>query len=101
MVKRNIGTPEYARIIKDGSCTYYWRDIISNGIEQNDNNVYPFTNGTFYINKQINFFLRRQDPKKENLGLNVGDFDYVPEGESIAITDYYNQYYSSEEIESC
>ena len=101
LVKRNIGTPEYARIIKDGSCTYYWRDIISNGIEQNDNNVYPFTNGTFYINKQINFFLRRQDPKKENLGLNVGDFDYVPEGESIAITDYYNQYYSSEEIESC
>jgi hypothetical protein len=103
LLQRSAYIPEYAKIIKDGSCEFYWRDIVSNGIESNDSVIYPFTNGAFYINKQINFFLRRQDPNKENLGMTYSDgqFDYTPEGESLPIDYYNNQYYNSEEIESC
>ncbi len=100
--KKNVGTPEYAKIIKDGSCRFYWRSIISNGIEENDSKIYPFTNGAFYINRNINFFLRRQDPQKENLGF-IGEesFDYTQKGEKIPQSFYDDQYYSSEEIEVC
>ena len=102
LIKKNSGTPEYAKIVKDGSCSFYWRNILSNGIEQNDSNMLPFTNGAFYINRQINFFLRRQDPYKENLGASTtGQFDYIPEGEELSIEYYDNQYYNSEEIETC
>lgn len=102
LIKKNVGTPEYAKIIKDGSCSFYWRNILSNGIEQNDSNIFPFTNGAFYIIRQINFFLRRQDPYKENLGASTtGQFDYIPEGEELSIEYYDNQYYNSEEIETC
>lgn len=100
--KKSLGTPDYAKIIKDGSCRYYWRNIISNGIEENDSKVYPFTNGAFYVNRSINFFLRRQDPEKENLAIvEEGSFDYVPEGEKLPLSFYDDQYYDSEEIEVC
>lgn len=100
--KKSLGTPDYAKIIKDGSCRYYWRNIISNGIEENDSKVYPFTNGAFYVNRNINFFLRRQDPEKENLAIvEEGSFDYVPEGEKLPLSFYDDQYYDSEEIEVC
>jgi hypothetical protein len=102
LIKRKQGTPEYAKLIKDSSCTYYWRDIIANGIESDDSEEYPFTNGAFYINKQINFFLRRQDPNKYNIGTPIyGQIDYVPDGEFLPDDFYDNQYYDSEEIETC
>ena len=89
-------------MIKDGSCRYYWRNIISNGIEDGDSKVYPFTNGAFYVNKQINFFLRRQDPHGENLGKLVqGQMDFTPKGEKLPDDYYDNLYYDSEEIETC
>ena len=49
---------------EDGSGRYRWRDIVPNGFEESDGIIeeYPFTNGCFYINKQINIFVRRQDP---------------------------------------
>ena len=107
ILEKNQGTPDYAKLIKDKSCRYYWREILSNGIE-NDNKVYPFTNGAFYVNQQINFFLRRQDPKKENLGLisfGEGSWDYIPDGEDIRnypnfmLDDKTN--YEEEEIKTC
>ena len=102
LIKRSANTPEYAKIVKDGSCAYYWRNILSNGIEQNDSNIFPFTNGAFYVNRQINFFLRRQDPYKENLGtVTTAQFDYVPDGEELSIDFYDNKYYDSEEIVTC
>ena len=102
LIKRRPGTPEYAKLIKDGSCTYYWRDVIANGIEQSDSNVYPFTNGAFYIKRQLNFFLRRQDPYKYGIGaVEPAQLNYVPKGETLPEDFYDNQYYDSEEIETC
>jgi hypothetical protein len=104
LVKKHEGTPDYARLIKDGSCRYCWREIISNGIES-DERIYPFTNGAFYINRQINFFLRRQDPQKINLGYRQSPYDYVPDGENIKNYPNYNPYYETNyganEIEQC
>ena len=104
LIKRGLGVPEYAKLIKDGSCRYYWRDVISNGIEQNDSKIYPFTNGAFYVNRNINFYLRRQDPEKENLAAipTAKDrIDYVSDGELLPDSFYETQYYDSEEIKIC
>ena len=104
LIKRGLGTPEYAKLIKDGSCRYYWREVLSNGIEQNDSKIYPFTNGAFYINRNINFYLRRQDPEKQNLAAiptAKNRMDYVSEGEFLPDSFYETQYYDSEEIKIC
>lgn len=45
---------------------YMWRDI--NTVGNKDNTIlpeYPFANGFFYINQDINFYLKRQDPFNE------------------------------------
>jgi hypothetical protein len=103
LLKKHPETPYYARLIKDGSCRYCWREIKSNGFEDEDK-IYPFTNGAFYITKQINFFLRRQDPNKQNLGIHNKAYDFTRDGEYIE--DYYDNiytetYYESDEIEEC
>ena len=104
LLKKHDDTPEYARLIKDGSCRFCWRDVISNGVEDNYN-VYPFANNAFYINKQINFFLRRQGPKYDNLGATGGDYNFVPKGENINMYPNFNVYYKTNyeanEIEEC
>lgn len=47
--------------------TFVWRDILTVGNKEAANlPEYPFTNGHFYINKEINFFLKRQDPFGKN-----------------------------------
>lgn len=60
----NLEIPSYAKILKDGTCRYVWRDIINNGFNPTVSSVeeYPFTNGAFYINKRIDIYVRRQDP---------------------------------------
>jgi hypothetical protein len=60
----NLDIPSYAHVIKDGTCRLIWRDVINNGMNSSDKSIeiYPFTNGAFYINKQINLYVRRQDP---------------------------------------
>ena len=105
LLKKHENTPDYAKLIKDGSCRYCWREVVSNGVE-NDKNVFPFTNGAFYINRRIDFFLRRQDPWKYNLGFDgIGDLDFVPDGEDIRNYpnfDYYDDdNYNVNEIEEC
>jgi len=53
--------PEYAENLGDGR--FLWRDIYSIGINASSNSPnYPFLNGCHYINKNINFNLKRQDP---------------------------------------
>lgn len=94
LFKRPSDIPLYAKVIMDGSCRFYWRNlqIIDD---------YPFTNGAFYIKRDINFYLRRQDPHGENLSINFIGPDYTPIGES---TNYYpstNIENYAEEIEEC
>ena len=105
LIKKHEETPAYAKLIKDGSCRYCWRDVVSNGIED-DKNVFPFTNGAFYVNRRINFYLRRQDPYKENLAkTETNAYDYVPDGESIwkypNLSFYDDDNYNINEIEEC
>lgn len=60
----NLGIPSYANLVKDGTCRYIWRNIINNGSMESEDGleVYPFTNGAFYVNKLVNLYVRRQDP---------------------------------------
>lgn len=63
----NLDVPSYARVLKDGTCRIIWRNVINNGLNKSDDTVeeYPFTNGAFYINRNINIYVRRQDPIAE------------------------------------
>lgn len=56
--------PNYAESIPGNGLVYRWRDIVQNGFEEIDGLIdeYPFVNGCLYIHKNINIFLRRQDP---------------------------------------
>ena len=62
---KNNDIPSYA--YKVAPNLYLWRDVLNVGnkdvVELTE---YPFANGHFYINKEINFFLKRQDPFNEN-----------------------------------
>jgi len=60
----NMNIPDYATLLKDGTCRYIWRDVFNSGIEGGDSSLeeYPFTNGAFYVNKRIDLYVRRQDP---------------------------------------
>lgn len=60
----NIDCPNYAKVLKDGTCRVIWREVLNNGFNLRDETVeeYPFTNGAFYINKKIDLYMRRQDP---------------------------------------
>lgn len=72
LFKRDEDIPTYATFIKDGSCRFVWRDVISNGFDdKSDNEVYPFLNGALYVNKQINVFVKRQNPDLSTSQLSI------------------------------
>lgn len=84
LVKKADDTPSYAELSKDGSCVFRWRNIVSNGTEDDETNIYPFTNGAFYITKEINLYLRRQKPHTNSLSFAASDYEnivYEPDGE--------------------
>lgn len=61
----NSNIPFYAEKV-DNTNRYLWRNI--NNVGNKDNIVLPeyrFANGYFYIDQDINFFLKRQDPFNE------------------------------------
>ena len=58
---KNEIIPKYA--YKVAPNVYMWRDVLNVGNKDTiELKEYPFANGHFYINKEINFFLERQDP---------------------------------------
>lgn len=62
---KNNSIPPYA--LKVAVNTYLWRDVLNVGNKDAvELTEYPFANGHFYINKNINFFLERQDPFDHN-----------------------------------
>lgn len=60
---KNIDIPHYAYEVGENSNIFLWRDVLNVGNKDTvELTEYPFANGHFYINKEINFFLKRQDP---------------------------------------
>lgn len=93
----NLEIPSYAKILKDGTCRFIWRDIINNGFNPTVSSVeeYPFTNGAFYINKRIDIYVRRQDPYNM-YGLYNDDDISGDESKTEVIVD--NSYVKSDDI---
>lgn len=59
--RKNNNIPDYAARIDHNK--FLWRDLYRPGeLLDSDLTQYPFANNAFYINKEINFFLKRQDP---------------------------------------
>lgn len=59
--RRNNSIPSYASKINHNM--YVWRNMYRPGeMLDSELEVLPFTNNAFYISKEINFFLKRQDP---------------------------------------
>ena len=59
--RKNNNIPDYATRIDHNK--FLWRDLYKPGeLLDSDLTQYPFANNAFYINKEINFFLKRQDP---------------------------------------
>lgn len=61
---KNKLAPEYSYYISDGSGRRIWKTPILDSELSQTSEIYnrTFANGSFYINTNINFFLRRQDP---------------------------------------
>jgi hypothetical protein len=93
----NMDIPDYATLLKDGTCRYIWRNVINNGMQGGDTNLeeFPFTNGAFYVNKKIDLYLRRQDPYNV-YGMYAEDDIF---GDEILIEDENN--YIEEENITC
>ena len=67
LFRQNTEMPDYAYDLEDGSGRYVWRDILPFNEVPVDNELYDsqFTNGAHYHHKNINFYLKRQDPTGE------------------------------------
>lgn len=90
--------PEYATLLKDGSCRYVYRELYQNGFySDTDVETYPFTNGNFYINKNITLFLKRQNPNGTN-DLRSRVYPYDITNNTISF-EKENNYYHELEIE--
>jgi len=72
--------PSYAQPIEGVDSAYRWRYIVQNGFETTEGVIeeYPFVNGCLYINKDINLFVRRQDPFGENGLASVTKYFGIP-----------------------
>ena len=70
---KNIDIPHYAYEVGENSNIFLWRDVLNVGNKDTvELTEYPFANDHFYINKEINFFLKRQDQFDYN-GLYASD----------------------------
>lgn len=98
---RNEYTPYYANLMKDGSCRYHFRKFNKND-DFSPFETYPFLNGAFYINKNINFYLRREDPNG-NYNLWSSSFQFEPAGEKYLPLENseIDNYYSEEKLDEC
>ena len=86
--------PKYATFIKDGSCRYCWRTLYQNGYDHyGDIEEYPFANNALYVEKNVNLYVRRQDPKNiGGLWANTFPYDFQSKGRTEAeIDNYYNE----------
>lgn len=61
---KNKKIPEYAYYCSDGTGKYIWKELIKDTEITQTSDIYnrTYANGAVYINTNINFYLRRQDP---------------------------------------
>ena len=95
--------PSYAELMTGTDFVYRWRDVVQNGFSEVEGLIdeYPFVNGCLYIHKNINIFLRRQDPfglygistDTPYYGLESldGESNPIEDGTSNNITDAFNE----------
>lgn len=64
IIKTSDGVPAYATYLPNNR-SYVWRSVYRPSELGNDSDIAnrPFANGCYYIHQNINFFLRRQDPR--------------------------------------
>ena len=105
---RDEVTPQYAKLSSDGACNYLWRNVIPNGFDDFSNiESYPFANGAFYIYKNINFYLRRQQPfHDDDIEPSSSELPYYePNGEYIEELENVNtdvdNYFLESNIKKC
>ena len=97
----NDNIPFYAEKV-DNTNRYLWRNV--NNVGNKDNTVLPeyrFANGYFYIDQDINFFLKRQDPFNEfGLWYNGEDEDNILPNDIIGNVLKESNYEYKEETEA-
>lgn len=97
----NDNIPFYAEKV-DNTNRYLWRNV--NNVGNKDNTVLPeyrFANGYFYIDQDINFFLKRQDPFNEfGLWYNGEDEDNILPNDIIGNILKESNYEYKEETEA-
>lgn len=94
---KNIDIPSYATEVAPN--IYLWRDVLNVGHKDTvELKEYPFANGHFYINKEINFYLKRQDPFAHN---NLYDLDKTPNDIFGNVQKTSNYEYKDEENRIC
>ena len=100
--KPNILKPVNAYELKDGSGKYVWRVLKSCRDISSDSELYDsvFTNGCHYFHKNINFFLRRQDPygyfwlnsiQNPNIPKEYGILDILGNGKDMTNVNYFKE----------
>ena len=105
LFKPNRIKPSTAYEMNDGTGKYVWRDFIPSSKLFRDSNLYDtiFTNGSIYIHKDINFYLKRQDPfgiyKLNNIDLittsdcvKPGDLETIGNDKDVSYGDYFEPY---------
>lgn len=91
----NESIPKHA--IKVSYGTYLWRDVIQPWYGENILEIpeYVFTNNHFYVDKSINFYLKRQDPYGVNGLYKVDKYFGDVEGKNVeksSIYEYQDEY---------
>lgn len=92
---QNTDIPSYA--VKVGNNTFLWRNILRLGDEECSLPDYVFANGYLYIEKCINFFLKRQDADGKNGLYNYAKAYFPNDVAGITETDDTYDYEDLEE----
>ena len=101
LFKPNRIKPEGAYEFNDGTGKYVWRDFVPSSNIARESDLYDsmFTNGAIYIHKDINFYLKRQDPygeyglrpsyDEETTCIQPGDLEFDGSARDITYGDYF------------
>ena len=110
VLRKPENVPSHAILTKDRSFTFSWRELITNGYDTDSGvETYPFANNAFYVEKNINLYLRRQREVVYGDSYTIvnsnGEYNYIPESEIVdeisttpSAYDYENRI---KEIEEC